>query len=121
MNLFFLILFSTLFNLFFYCSYARANQEQFYLCPLCTQDGLIVCPDGFEAACSDKSVNNAEPKCILLGQKYIAGCWEFIGIKKVDLNLFPANMPPSLMVNIIGGGETYTLNRETIGCKEIDN
>ena len=28
-------------------------------------------------------------------------------------------LTPGSMINVIGGGETYTLNREIVGCKKL--
>ncbi len=85
--------------------------------PVCSQGGNLLCPDDFEPACIDKQFS--EPKCILLGSMFIPGCWKFIGIKKIDLGLDKLKMPGSTMVEIIGGGETYTLDREGVFCKRI--
>ena len=115
------VLFSILFFLIFitFNSNAVADTSSFTLCPLCSNDGKIICPVGFEAACADNEGEAAEPKCIFLGNKYMPGCWRFVGIKKLDLNLSGLNLPASYMIGVIGGGETYTLNREIIGCKKL--
>ena len=98
---------------------ARATAESFFVCPLCSMDGIITCPIGFEAACADQIPNITEPKCVFLENKYVPGCWKFVGIKKLDLNFNPSNMPPSFMIDIIGGGETYTVDREAVGCRKL--
>lgn len=95
-----------------------AEVETFLISPLCERE-TITCPDGYEAACADKISNDTKPKCLFYGDKYIPGCWKFVGIKKLDFSLFPANMPPTTMVKITGGGEVYTLNREIIGCRKL--
>ena|SRR3989338_8216247 len=87
-----------------------------YVCPLCTNEGKLTCPVGYEAICENEPI---EPKCVFLGNKYIAGCWKFVGVKKLDFDFNSIDFPPSLMIEVIGGGETYTLNRETIGCKKL--
>lgn len=96
-----------------------AESRSFNICPLCTSDGAITCPNGFEAACENETSNDTEPKCLFYGNKYVPGCWKFVEVKKLDLNFNLPNMPPSAMIEIIGGGDTYTLNREIIGCKKI--
>ena len=94
-----------------------AKAEDLTICPLCNEEGTITCPLGFKAICL--SSDESEPKCLFLENRYVSGCWKFIGIKKLDLDIGIQNMPPSTMVKIIGGGETYTLNRETIGCRKL--
>lgn len=115
MRSYFLILFFLI--LIAFANKAFAEQE-FYLCPLCNGD-KVTCPKGFEAACADLVPGETVPKCIFFENKYIPGCWKFVGKKKLDLSLIPANMPPSTMIKVIGGGEIYTLNREIIGCKKL--
>ncbi len=114
----FVILFFLVLVICFNVSSALAVSE-LSLCPLCDRAGQIICPEGFEAICSDETANTYEPKCIFYGDKYIPGCWKFVGINKLNFDLMPANMPPSIMIDIIGGGETYTLNREIVGCKKL--
>ena len=111
-----------LISLILYCPHAIAFEELLsQVCPLCTMHGIITCPNGLEAACIDEVPGETQPKCLFYENKYVPGCLKFVGIKKLDLNLLPANMPPSIMINIIGGGETYTLNREIIECRAIVN
>lgn len=98
---------------------AFAYEDPFTLCPLCSQDGKVICPLGFEAACADETPGETEPKCVFLGTKYMPGCWKFVGIKKLDFNIGVLNLPASYMAEVIGGGETYTLNREIIGCRKL--
>ncbi|MBI3589815.1 MAG: hypothetical protein HY094_00335 [Candidatus Melainabacteria bacterium] len=101
-------------------SRAFCDSEAFYVSPLCTTEGSLTCPDGFEAACADEKPGDTEPKCLFLETKYVPGCWKFIGIKHLDLSLFPTNnMPSSTMVKVTGGGEVFTLNREIIGCRKL--
>ena len=97
-------------------SFLNVFAQDSYVCPLCTNDGKLTCPIGYEATCEGEPI---EPKCIFLEKKYIAGCWKFVGVKKLDFNFNSIDFPPSLMIEVIGGGETYTLNRDTIGCKKI--
>lgn len=110
-----------LFSLFVFSTNLTANSETkpFILCPLCNNDGKIICPSGFEAACQNEIPGDTEPKCILFGKKYMPGCWKFVGIKKLDLDFSGLMLSPSAMVKIIGGGETYTLNRDIIGCRKL--
>ena len=98
---------------------ANAEKSSISICPLCSNQGELICPLGFEAACQNETPGDTEPKCILLEKKYMPGCWKFVGIKKMDINFDSLKMPPSTMIKIIGGGETYTLNRETIGCRKL--
>ena len=100
-------------------SYAFANLENFSLCPLCNSEGIIICPAGFKAACANEKPDDTIPKCIFYENKYIPGCWKFIGVNKLDFNFGALKMPPSAMIEIIGGGETYTLNRDIVGCKKL--
>ncbi len=100
-------------------SQSIASPEAISLCPLCTKEGAVTCPDGFQAICQDETPTVYEPKCIFYENKFIPGCWKFVGINKINFNLSPVNMPPSIMIDVIGGGETYTLNREIIGCKKL--
>ena len=118
MKLFLLISISLILSAFA-ISNAISAQEDFNLCPLCTDKGNIICPLGFEPVCADENPGETEPKCVFLETKYMPGCWKFIGIKKIDLNLESLMLSPTTMVKIIGGGETYTLNREIIGCKKL--
>ena len=113
-NLLLLLLILTAFD-----SKAFASTVAFDVYPLCTNDGTITCPFGYEAACDDKIPYNTEPKCVFLDKKYIPGCWKFIGIKHLDFSLLPKDMPPTTMIKVTGGGEIYTLNREIIGCKKL--
>ena len=113
-NLLFLLLVLTA-----YAPKAFASTVAFDVYPLCTNDGGIICPFGYEAACKDEIPYNTEPKCVFLDNKYVPGCWRFIGVKNLDFSLFPANMPPTTMIKVTGGGQVYTLNREIIGCKKL--
>ena len=97
----------------------NANAKEEFVCPLCTHEGILTCPSGFIAFCDEKDAANIEPRCVFLENKYVAGCWKFIGIKKMDLNFNSIDFPPSLMIEVIGGGETYTLNKDTISCKKL--
>ena len=112
-----LILF--LFILKILCLAVLAETEVFYVSPLCTKQGLITCPIGFEAACADEIIETTVPKCLFYENKYIPGCWKFIGVKKLDFALIPVGLPPGAMFEITGGGETYTLNREIVGCRKL--
>ena len=95
-----------------------AKTEQFKLSPLCNNDE-IVCPEGFEAACADEMPGDTTPKCLFLTDKYVPGCWKFIGMRNLDLSLLRNSLPPSAMVTITSGGQTYTLNRDIIGCRKL--
>ena len=107
--------------LIFYSFNCKASEETEIstICPLCSYDAKLICPIGFTAICEGEDSHKLEPKCIFYENKYMPGCWKFAGINKINLNLVPANMPPSTMIKIIGGGETYTFNREIIGCKKL--
>lgn len=98
---------------------AFAEPEHFSVCPLCSSEGVIICPIGYKAACENELPGDTVPKCIFYENKYVPGCWKFVGIKKIDFNLGSLKMPSTTMVEIIGGGETYTLNREIVGCKKL--
>ena len=98
---------------------AQTQAETFELSPLCDTNGEITCPVGFKAGCADDTSLATEPKCIFYDNKYISGCLKFVGIKKIDLNLEALMLSPSSMIKVIGGGETYTLNREIVGCKKL--
>ena len=100
-------------------TYVIASSEDFDLCPLCDQFGEIICPNGYEAACASDEIPGPVPKCLLHNAKLIPGCWQFIGVQKIDLGLEHLMPFPNSMVEIIGGGETYTLNREIVGCKKL--
>ena len=100
-------------------SNAQTQIKDFEVSPLCDISGSIICPDGFEVGCADELSLPTEPKCIFYGEKYIPGCLKFIGIKKIDLNLESLMISPGSMIEVIGGGETYTLNREIVGCKKL--
>ena len=100
-------------------SNAKTQIEDFEVSPLCDMSGSIICPDGFEVGCADELSLETQPKCIFYGEKYIPGCLKFIGIKKIDLNLEALMISPGSMLEVIGGGETYTLNREIVGCKKL--
>ena len=110
LNLFLLILFTVS------SSYA---ETEFYLCPLCDQSGNIICPAGYEAGCLNSNVDGSLPKCLFLDGMYAPGCWKFEGIKKIDIGIDPSIFPPSWMAMIEGGGETYTVNKDTVGCKKL--
>lgn len=96
-----------------------SKAESFNLCPLCSISGNVICPSGFEPACESEVPYVIEPKCIFYGNKYMPGCFKLVKIEKIDLGLSNLQLSPGTMVEVIGGGETYTLNRETIGCKKL--
>ena len=98
---------------------AQTQIETFEVSPLCDMNGGIICPVGFEVGCADDISLATQPKCIFYGDKYIPGCLKFVGIKKIDLNLESLMLTPSSMIEVIGGGETYTLNREIVGCRKL--
>lgn len=100
-------------------SVVHAQLESFYVSPLCTIHGEITCPIGFEVACSNGLIEDTQPKCVFLGRNYVPGCWKFVGINKLDFILPGESFAQSAMVKITGRGETYNLNRETIGCKKL--
>ena len=97
----------------------NSDAESFNLCPLCSMSGDVICPGGFEPACEGEIPYSIEPKCIFFGNKYVPGCLKFIKIEKLDLGFEKMKLTPGTMVEVIGGGETYTLNRETIGCRKL--
>ena len=98
---------------------AQTELEVFEVSPLCDSKGEVICPVGFEVGCADDPSLATEPKCIFYGNQYIPGCLKFIGIKKIDLNFGALMLTPGSMIEVIGGGETYTLNREIVGCKRL--
>lgn len=98
---------------------AVGETDSFQICPLCSKDGGITCPVGYEAGCQDETPGDTKPKCLFYGDKYIPGCWKFIGVKKLDFDFPSLGLPPTTMIKITGGGETYTLNREIVGCKKL--
>lgn len=88
--------------------------------PVCIK-GEIACPDNFLPYCPEDKEKSGTPKCVQIGSMFIPGCWQLVGIKKIDLGFEKMMLSPTTMVKVIGGGETYTLNRETVFCKRIDN
>lgn len=101
---------------------ALSQSEQFIISPLCTMQGEIRCPEGFKAACSDEKAEGTIPKCVFLGKNYVPGCWKFIRKQKIDFTIPSEGLRAVAHesdVKIIGGGETYNLNRETIGCRKL--
>ena len=113
--------FSILILLIFFVSSASAETsiESFIVSPLCDTRGSIICPDGLKADCADESSSSTQPRCIFYGDKYISGCLKFEKIQKIDLNFDALMLTPGSMIKVIGGGETYTLNREIVGCKKL--
>ena len=110
----------TIFGLFFYCALSTFSQQAaFDVYPLCNIEGNLTCPEGFKADCLNEGTNTGQPKCIVYNGKFIPGCWTFTGINKIDLDFNALMLFPGAMVEVIGGGETYKLNRETIGCKKL--
>lgn len=108
-----------LLSLFLVSNKILANDLAFDVCPICTKDGQLTCPLGFEAACHDETLDKTEPKCLFQGGQYIAGCWKFAGHQKIDFSFLQPPPPSTVMIEVIGGGEIYTLNREIIGCKKL--
>ena len=98
---------------------AQTQADSFELSPLCDVSGAIICPSGFEAGCADGVSLVLQPKCIFYEGKYIPGCLKFEKIEKIDLNFEKLMLSPGSMIEVIGGGETYTLNRETVGCRKL--
>ena len=99
---------------------ANAESNSFDVCPLCTNDGTIICPVGYKVGCKDEAPGETEPRCLFLGSKYIPGCWKYEGIEYIDFSLSNLNMPPSTMVKINNDGvKKYTLNREIVGCTKL--
>ena len=114
-----LLLLSILFYLATINQIASTEDGPFFVCPVCSNTGEVLCPPDSTAGCINATPEETVPKCVFLENKYVAGCWKFIGTKKLDFDFTKLNMPPSVMINVIGGGETYTLNRETIGCRKL--
>lgn len=106
-------------GLLFITNNVSANDIAFDVCPICTTDGQLICPVGFEAVCQNEVQDKTEPKCLFQGNQYIAGCWKYAGYKKLDFNFLQPPPPSTMMIEVIGGGEIYTLNREIIGCKRL--
>ena len=98
---------------------AQTPIETFEVSPLCDMSGSIICPVGFEAGCVGGISLEVQPKCIFYEDKYIPGCLKFVEVKKIDLNFESLMLSPSSMIKVIGGGETYTLNREIVGCRKL--
>ena len=96
-----------------------AESEDFSMCPLCDRLGNVTCPFGYEAGCQRLNAEISEPKCIFLENTYVSGCLTFIGIKKIEGLDVLFMLGPNVKAEITGGGETYTLNREAIGCKRL--
>ncbi len=117
MNFFILIL--LILNFFLFRDAALGSTEQFKLSPLCTKNGNIICPEDYIAACADEKPGDTVPRCLLLNDKYIPGCWKFTGHKSIDFSLIPVNLPASAMVKITGDGDIFTLDRDIIGCRKL--
>lgn len=100
-------------------SLAQNDLESVQVCPLCTSNGKLICPNGFEVFCQNEIPDDTVPNCLFLQNKYTPGCLKYVGKNKLDFGFSKLNLPPTVMINIIGGGETYTLNRETIGCRKL--
>ncbi len=98
---------------------AQTQIDDFELSPLCDSNGALVCPLGYEAGCANGGSLSTEPKCIFYGDKFISGCLKFEKIQKIDLNFENLMLSPGSMIEVIGGGETYTLNREAVGCRRL--
>ena len=105
--------------LFAACANAQTQIEDFVVSPLCDMNGLVTCPLGLKPDCANEEGSSTEPKCIFYGDKFISGCLKFVGMKKIDLNFEALMISPGSMIKVIGGGETYTLNREIVGCKKL--
>ncbi len=105
--------------LFVSSAIAQTQIESFELSPLCDMQGSITCPVGFEVGCASELPLISQPKCIFYGDKYISGCLKFEKMQKIDLNFESLMLTPGSMIKVIGGGETYTLNREIVGCKKL--
>ncbi len=116
----FLILALLILNFFLFRVAASGNTtiEEFKLSPLCTKNGNIICPEDYVAACADETPGDTIPRCLLLSDKYIPGCWKFAGHKSIDFSLIPTNLPASAMVKVTGDGDIFTLDRDIIGCKK---
>lgn len=108
-----------LFLLILFTVSSSSAETVFYLCPLCDQNGNITCPEGYQADCLNSNIDGSLPRCVFLDSMYTPGCWKFEGIKKIDIGFDLSMFPPSWMAMIEGGGETYTLNRDTVGCKKL--
>lgn len=103
-------------------SLISANAEQVVpgvdVCPMCSMDGLVTCPNGFEITC--EAEENSQPQCIFLGSMYVPGCYKYQRDENIDLSFLQKQMPPSTMTKIIGKSQVFTLNREAIGCKKAN-
>jgi len=114
------IKFSILVALFFFCLPGFCEVEVNSVYPTCSKEGQLLCPSGYEPSCKEEEdLVKTEPKCFFYIDKHVPCCMKFTGIKKLDLGLEKLMLSPNTMVKIIGGGETYTLNREAIFCKKI--
>lgn len=101
------------------CSWVLAEGFLFELCPLCTNHGELICPVGYEAGCQNEIEDYTEPRCLFFQGMYIPGCWKYIGTMSLDFSLLPESLPKGAMLEVIGGGEIFTLNREIVGCKKL--
>ena len=111
----YLISFLFIFNILF-CEQTRAYEmEQIKLCPMCTKEGAIICPFGFKPWCNSNA--QEKPLCLYYGNKYLPGCFKFVG--KTNLNfVFPESLIPGFTAKVTGGGDTFTLNTDTVSCKK---
>jgi hypothetical protein len=115
-----MIKFLILTTLFLFClpGFSQVKDNSVY--PTCDKNGQLLCPDGYEPSCKEEEdLVKTEPKCFFYIDKHVPCCMKFAGIKKLDLGLEKLMLGPTSMVKVIGGGETYTLNREAIFCKKI--
>lgn len=112
---------------FLFSSLGPTKAEDASIYPRCDKEGKLLCPSGYEPACKEEieadlkpaSTVKTEPKCFFYIDKQIPCCMKFAGVKKIDLGLEKLMLSPTAMVKVIGGGETYTLDREAIFCKKI--
>ena len=87
------------------------------VCPLCSSQGALICPPGYEVSCSEEELSI--PQCIFLDKKFIPGCYKFKGYETLNLG-FP-DLPAKAMIKVSTDSKVYTLNREIINCKLVEN
>lgn len=105
-NLFFVLTFLALFPI-------KAYSEEITLCPVCSMNGEVICPESFKPNCTGEGSQNTVPKCFFVQNSFIPGCYRYERDEKINFNL--TNLPSEKLM-IIGDTKVYSLNSMIIGC-----